>query len=499
MGPRAERFAPIAAAAALAGLLALLFFDATYLTSDAAMALAWGGEIVRGGSPDVTAPLLPVFHPLPTAVGGALTPIGADAMVDGYRALAIASLAALAYAAYRLGAGLGGTAAGLVAAGLLLTRPELFEFGLIAAIDIPFVALVLLALALLLERPLESRWWTLGLLALAGLLRPEAWVLSLAIGAWLAYRSRGATRAGVIALALAAPVIWALADLALTGVLLGTVGEARGGFGEQLSEAGFDTGSGGGGRGLGFYLDPLDAVVDLLGWPLALGGLAAAVWSFFQLRRGERVALLRSLSAGPPAPEPVLGRDARAALLACFALLSICVVLGLRLLDFPFSIRFVALPASVLAVLFAGALARFAPPPPWRAALLAAAIAIAITLPADLDTISDKREMSQGAADGMASLRELLSERNLAAIEECGELAAGGNAAVTLGVAIVAIYTERDPAEIPVRRIPGPEPTSVLLYDPPPGTGRGGGLAPRRFMGERGEWQLWSRCGRRDS
>ena len=55
------------------------------------------------------------------------------------------------------------------------------------------------------------------LLALAGLLRPEAWLLGLA---WLAYAGRGQPRAQVLrwaALSLAAPLIWALWDLAVTG------------------------------------------------------------------------------------------------------------------------------------------------------------------------------------------------------------------------------------------------------------------------------------------
>jgi hypothetical protein len=70
----------------------------------------------------------------------------------------------------------------------------------------------------------------LALLALAGLLRPEAWLFSVVYLAWM-WRAPRARDWRLVALALAAPVLWALADLAVTGdplhSLLGTRGNAQ--------------------------------------------------------------------------------------------------------------------------------------------------------------------------------------------------------------------------------------------------------------------------------
>jgi hypothetical protein len=57
----------------------------------------------------------------------------------------------------------------------------------------------------------------LGLLALAGLLRPEAWVLGGLYVLWLWPSRPGRHRAALVALALAAPVVWALGDWLATG------------------------------------------------------------------------------------------------------------------------------------------------------------------------------------------------------------------------------------------------------------------------------------------
>jgi hypothetical protein len=70
----------------------------------------------------------------------------------------------------------------------------------------------------------------LALLALAGLLRPEAWLFSLVYLAWV-WRAPRARDLRLVALAVAAPVLWAVADLIVTGdplhSLLGTRGNAQ--------------------------------------------------------------------------------------------------------------------------------------------------------------------------------------------------------------------------------------------------------------------------------
>jgi hypothetical protein len=95
-----------------------------------------------------------------------------------------------------------------VAALVILTRIPVLSFGVRAYVDIPYVALVLGAI--LAEARTPRTRLPLVLLALAGLLRPEAWLLSLAYVAW-----RRDLR--LLPLALAAPVLWMLHDLVLAG------------------------------------------------------------------------------------------------------------------------------------------------------------------------------------------------------------------------------------------------------------------------------------------
>ncbi len=104
---------------------------------------------------------------------------------------------------------------GIVFALIVLTRPLLVGETMQAFVDIPCLGLVLLAAAWEAERPRRG-WPVLVLLGLAGLMRPESWLLA---AAYALYVMRGrATRAklGLAAMAVAAPVLWALCDLAIT-------------------------------------------------------------------------------------------------------------------------------------------------------------------------------------------------------------------------------------------------------------------------------------------
>ena len=96
--------------------------------------------------------------------------------------LAFLSLGALGWLTYELGAHWFGPAAGAVAALLILTRIPVLSFGVRAYVDIPYVALVLGAILAEARRP--RTMLPLILLALAGLLRPEAWLFSFAYVAW---------------------------------------------------------------------------------------------------------------------------------------------------------------------------------------------------------------------------------------------------------------------------------------------------------------------------
>ena len=107
---------------------------------------------------------------------------------------------------------------------MLLLSPPVVELVHEGGADLPALALIVWAAAVELDRPRRAPALVLGLLALAGLLRPEAWLLSLAYLAWL---RRFEPR--LVALALAAPVLWALTDLLVTGDPLWSVAHTRDG------------------------------------------------------------------------------------------------------------------------------------------------------------------------------------------------------------------------------------------------------------------------------
>jgi hypothetical protein len=101
-------------------------------------------------------------------------------------------------------------------------------------VDIPYMLLVLGALLIETRRP-RAGAPVLALLALAGLLRPEAWAFSaaywlhLAVGSWRAWGPhRSWVQLAVLALlGAAAPAVWLLSDLLATGNLLWSLAKTR--------------------------------------------------------------------------------------------------------------------------------------------------------------------------------------------------------------------------------------------------------------------------------
>ncbi len=188
---------------------------ATYPNYDAYYHLVWGRELLDGMTPGFEAYAAPTQHPLYLGVAALLSVFGEDA--DRLLVLlTVLSLVALTWGAYALGRELFGAWAG--AAGALFVGSS-FAFALYAVrayVDVPFLALVLWAAALEARRPRRGAA-TMALLAVAGLLRPEAWVLAGLYWLWcLPGRDRGA-RLGLLGLAVGAPVLWALVDLSVTG------------------------------------------------------------------------------------------------------------------------------------------------------------------------------------------------------------------------------------------------------------------------------------------
>jgi hypothetical protein len=215
---------PAAWVAAVSGVL-LLLFPVGFPNYDTIYALVWGREIAHLESPDHGAALPPTPHPLTELWGAVLTPLGDGAitltMIGAYVALGL-----IGYFVYRLGAIWFDRWIGGVAALIVLTRAPFLSNGLRAYIDLPYIALCLAALLVEAKRP-RAGWPVLLLLALAGLLRPEAWLFAGVYWLWLAFdyddgirwRRERSSRdlAWLAALAVAGPISWALFDWITTG------------------------------------------------------------------------------------------------------------------------------------------------------------------------------------------------------------------------------------------------------------------------------------------
>jgi dolichyl-phosphate-mannose-protein mannosyltransferase len=198
-------------------LAALLFAYAAsaQLGGDQMFHLVWGSDILHGRTPQLESDVAPTMHPLELLVAvpsAALGRLGDDAM----RIVVLLGLAATAAALYRIGMKLFSRAVGVLAALLFVTRPHLLEMAHHAEPDVLAVAAVAWAAVVALEWP-ARRTLVLVLLAAAGLLRPEAWLLALAYAAWQARGRPWREQARLGLLAVAGPALWALTDLLLTG------------------------------------------------------------------------------------------------------------------------------------------------------------------------------------------------------------------------------------------------------------------------------------------
>src|SRR3954466_9842619 len=194
--------------AAWIGALALLLWliwGHGFANYDALYSLVWGRELADGHGPSYDVSLAPTPHPLANLAGLALAPLSPRTGEDVLVVVAFAALGACGWLVYRLGARWFGIAAGILAAVLFLTREPVLSYGTRAYVDLPHLALVLGALL-----AVERRRTPFVLLALAGLLRPEAWLFSAALLLW--------RRDWALApLAAAGPLLWRAGDLVATG------------------------------------------------------------------------------------------------------------------------------------------------------------------------------------------------------------------------------------------------------------------------------------------
>ncbi len=249
-GVETSTWAKLGFVAMCLGALVGYFAFPTYPTYDSFYALLWGRDVLHLHLPDFKVYRGPTEHPLAIAFGTVCALFGeggARLMVLG----SIASFVAAVAGVYRLGRLCFGPLVGLLAALLLLSR--FFDENLAAQgyLDISYVALIVWATALEVERPRRGTVVLLTLAA-AGLLRPDAWVLSGVYWLWCCWPGRagtwrnpvamqparssamaasgprptthpprlgaaGLTRLRHLALAAIAPVVWLAVDAVVTG------------------------------------------------------------------------------------------------------------------------------------------------------------------------------------------------------------------------------------------------------------------------------------------
>ena len=378
------------AAVALLTLALLRLYGPGYAGYDAAWALVWGAELASGQLPSYTTPLAPTPHPLAT-----LAAVPASLLADGGEAatvaLAFAGFAAVVVAAFSIGRTLGGAAGGVLSAALVAACGDLGREAAFASLDLPFLALVFAAVALEVRTPRASLL-PLALLAAAGLLRPEAWPLALAEAAWLS--AAGRPRAPLVAGALAAPVLWALADLLATGDALHSFTGTR----ELAQTLGRP-------RGLGTAVESLPrGLADLAGAAGAVAGVIGA-------------ALL-------------LSRDRRALPLVAVTVVGVAGFLALGALGLPVLFRYLLVPATALLVLAgsgAGTLLAGRPrcrAETWRRVAAAAVLVLlAAAIPQTVERIDDAREFTRLRGDVHRDLRALTGTSAFrAAARRCGRI-----------------------------------------------------------------------------
>jgi hypothetical protein len=214
-----------------------LFFGLrTYPNYDSYYQLIWGQDLAHGRLPDYSVFRAPTPHPLSELMGLALAPFGLAAD----RLLVLITLVAwvgLLWAVYRFTKHLLGTLVAGVAVVVMLTRTDLEFFALRGVVDIWFLFLVFTAAAMEVHRPRRG-WPVMALLALAGLIRPEAWVLSAVYVLWLLPEKRLRGIWPYVLMAAAAPVLWVAWDWIVTGRPLYSLNSTRETAGEFQRDRG---------------------------------------------------------------------------------------------------------------------------------------------------------------------------------------------------------------------------------------------------------------------
>jgi hypothetical protein len=201
-----------------------LLYGPGYLGIDAMWSLAWGRDLAHLSTLSASGTTTP--HLLSNVLGLVLAPAGgnADRALVTATYLGAAALIWLVAAAARE---LAGWPAALLAGALMATREQLLYATRSGFLDVLAAGLVAAALLLALRGQPRHRFGGAGaLLALAGLLRPEPWVLLAGLAAWRWHAERRLPRR-LVGLVVCVPVLWAVGDLILSGDALFSLHETR--------------------------------------------------------------------------------------------------------------------------------------------------------------------------------------------------------------------------------------------------------------------------------
>src|SRR5215212_3277186 len=248
----------------------------TYPNYDTYYTLVWGKELAGGHLPDYDVFRTPTPHPLSTLVALVMAPFGtaSDRILV---LLSLFGLLAFYVVTFVFTERLLGRVIALLAVAVMVTRTDMQLLALRAMFDLPFYLMIFGAALLELRRP-RCGWPVLLVLAVAGLLRPEAWLLA---GAYWLYLTPTTPRPLLVRYALlvvAAPLIWMASDLIVTGepfYSLTSTREVSGEFGRNRGV--FDAIG-----NIPEFAGGNDRVVTVgvggMALPLALGGLGVATF-----------------------------------------------------------------------------------------------------------------------------------------------------------------------------------------------------------------------------
>jgi hypothetical protein len=357
-----RRFAPAVLATIALAAATWVIFSRAFLNYDTLYALIWGRDLAHADLPDFEFTLAPTPHPLAIAVGALASLFGTDGGYTVMLAIALLSFGALLWGIFRLGQSAFAWPVGLLAALVVATRVPFLSQATRAYVDIPFLALIVFAAVLEVQHPRRG-WPVLVLLALAGLVRPEAWLIAAAYWVYLAPGLDRRKQLGTLALVAAPPLLWALSDLIVTRdalhSLTGTQDTA-----ETLNRP----------RGIGDVPETMARRLgEILRLPVLVGGTAGFFAALYLTR--ERAIV--------PAALAVLGGLA-------------FVTLGIA--DLPLIGRYLLLPATMLAIFFGfSALGwlDFAPERHRRSWMIGGAVLLAVFLafvPANVSGLSNMRD-----------------------------------------------------------------------------------------------------------